>query len=261
MGILSITTDTAGQINVNPRRVKIITTDNLATITTAGYLNRIALQGYTILPTDFLDIDYSFNAATNSGTLETFVASFSNGVITLSQWNNPGDILLPVVSGNLAVFNGTAGQLKDSGIAAANTMPSIIASPDPASDLILIDITLTTIILASAQKAVIQLGSGSKQYTVRDIKVNTSTGFSGGGGNRLLALTDGTNAFNASGITAALLGTPVNTVWGGTGNPLPSISFLTPSVAGQNIYFQYAGGTTDYTAGEVDVSVLLMRIV
>jgi|SRR5579862_6389411 len=120
MGILSITTDTAGQVNVNPRRVKIITNDNLATITTAGYLNPISLQGYIILPTDFLDIDYSFNTATNSGTLETFTASFSNGVITLNQWTNPGDVLLPVVSGDFAAFNGTSGQIKDFGYLPSN---------------------------------------------------------------------------------------------------------------------------------------------
>ena len=48
MGIISFVTDVAGQIGVNPRRIKLVTTDNLATVTTAGYLNSANLQGLQI---------------------------------------------------------------------------------------------------------------------------------------------------------------------------------------------------------------------
>jgi hypothetical protein len=91
MGILQITTDTAGQINVNPRRVKIITTADFATVTSTGYLNDAALQGYTIFPTDVIDMDYSFNPVTNTGTYSEFIPSIVNGVITLSQPVNTAD--------------------------------------------------------------------------------------------------------------------------------------------------------------------------
>lgn len=116
MGIIQITTDTAGQINVNPRRVKIITTDNLATVTTAGYLNVPALEGYTIQNTDVIDMWYGATGTqfsiTTPGTYEVFTPSISGtGVITLVAWSNPGDVLLPVVANHIATFNGTSGQI------------------------------------------------------------------------------------------------------------------------------------------------------
>lgn len=124
------------------------------------------------------------------------------------------------------------------------------------------DVTPTFTQLAATGKVVVQLSTGSQQYKVRNIIMNYgAAGLSGGGGNRLLSLTDGTTAFNNAGITAALLGTPINTVWGGTGNPLAgTVAQNTSSVAGSNIYLQYAGGTTDYTAGSVTVSVLVQRV-
>lgn len=120
MGILSITTDLAGELNDNPRRVRIISTDNLAAVTTAGYLNAKTLLTNNIFPTDIIDMVYSYSSATNSGTYEVFIPSFSAGVITLALWANAGDVLLPVVSGNFAVFNGTTGQIKDGGYLPSN---------------------------------------------------------------------------------------------------------------------------------------------
>jgi hypothetical protein len=134
MGILQITTDVPGQIGVKPRRVKIITTDNLATVTTAGYLNNVSLEGYTIYNTDIIDMWYSavggLSGITTAGTYEVFTTSISNGVITLVQWTNSGDVLLPVVSGDYAIFNGTSGQIKDSAQASTNASnPFVVSSP------------------------------------------------------------------------------------------------------------------------------------
>lgn len=125
MGIVSITTDVACQNGDNPRRVKVITTDNLSTVTTAGYLTNAALQGYTILPTDVIDMIYSYSAVTNTGTYEVFTPSISNGVVTLVIWANAGDVLLPVVSGDVAIFNGTTGQIKDSSVAFSNATDTV----------------------------------------------------------------------------------------------------------------------------------------
>lgn len=120
MGIVNITTDVPGQIGVKPRRVKIISTDNLATVTTAGYLNGVILEGYTIYNTDIIDMWYGATISSgptvvSPGTYEVFIPSFSNGVITLTGWVDPADVLLPVVSGDFATFNGTSGQIKDAG--------------------------------------------------------------------------------------------------------------------------------------------------
>lgn len=132
-----------------------------------------------------------------------------------------------------------------------------------ASGLAWVDVVAGEAALASAGKVNVQVApSTTAQYIPRDLRVNySSAGLSGSSGNRLLALTDGTTVWNNAGITAALLGTPVNTLWGGSGNPVPgNVAMNTASVAGANIYFQYAGGTTDYSAGSVSLSVLLQRV-
>jgi hypothetical protein len=99
----------------------MITTDNLATITTAGYLNNQNNLGNPILPTDVFEVLYSFNKATQSGTFGIFQLTYSSSTgYTLVLWGNPGDVLLPVVSGDFAVFNGTTGQIKDAGYSATN---------------------------------------------------------------------------------------------------------------------------------------------
>ncbi len=146
MGILQIYTDTAGQIGVNPRRVKIISSDNLAAVTTAGYLNLVSLEGYVIYNTDIIDMWYGAVGGTagivSPGTYEVFIPSISNGVITLSQWTNGGDVLLPVVSGHVAVFNGTSGQIKDSGVTFSNgtdTVSSLFHGTATAGDFVTVN--------------------------------------------------------------------------------------------------------------------------
>jgi hypothetical protein len=140
MGVISITTDVAGQTGnliggVAPRRVAIISTDNLATVTTAGYLNQEVLEGYTIYPTDTIDMWYGAKITTgplisNPGTYEVFTPSIVNGVITLLAYISTGNVLLPVVAGDFAVFNGTTGQIKDSAQKPTNAAsPYLVTSP------------------------------------------------------------------------------------------------------------------------------------
>lgn len=114
--------------------------------------------------------------------------------------------------------------------------------------------------LASAGKVVVQSAlSTTSEFVVTDIKVLVSAGLSGGGGNRLLVLTDGTTVFNNAGITAALLGTPVFTLWGGSGNPIAA-GTTDISAQGADLYLQYSGGTTDYTTGNVALMITLAKV-
>ena len=129
------------------------------------------------------------------------------------------------------------------------------------SNILWVDVTCSASALASAGKVNVVLGTAQQQFYVRNIIVNySSAGLSGGGGDRLLKLTDGTTVYNNAGITAALLGTPVNTLWGGSGNHIAgTVAQNTLTVAGSNLYFQYSGGTTDYTTGSVVISVQVQR--
>ncbi len=115
MGIKQITTDVAGQVDVRPRRVKIISSDGVSTVSAAGYLNGTSLEGYTIDPTDVIDMWYSYVSPSNPGTYGVFTPSITNGVITLNAWANPGEVTLPVVNNDFCNFSGTVGVIKDSG--------------------------------------------------------------------------------------------------------------------------------------------------
>lgn len=124
MSIISINVNTTGLVGqtVNPRRCTMITTDNLATITTAGYLNNYSNSGNPILPTDIFEVYYSFNESTQSGTYGTFLVGYSVSTgFTIDLWENPGNVLVPVTSGNFAVFNGTEGQINDLGYIPSDT--------------------------------------------------------------------------------------------------------------------------------------------
>ena len=122
MSLINIIRVSVGEVGVKPGSVKMITTDGIATITAAGYLNGVGNQLPTVdlAPSDVIECLYSYNAVTDSGILGFFQPSISNGVITLNLWENPGNVLLPVVSGDFAVFNGTTGQIKDAGYSASD---------------------------------------------------------------------------------------------------------------------------------------------
>jgi hypothetical protein len=128
--LFSISTDSPGQIGVNPRRVKIITYDDLATVMTAGYLNPAALEGYTIYPTDVIDLYYNYVSATNPGTYSEFYPTISNGIITL---NYPAVFFqkgTATTTGGLATVNYQAGVLTTPALTTAAGFTYVITLTD-----------------------------------------------------------------------------------------------------------------------------------
>jgi len=207
----------------------------------------IALLEAADAPVLFLAAEFGTAAYKNvSDNARTTVASVAGSTTT----------------GNLLAANDTVGTVSDANIAANRVMTASFNNPSAGANIIVQTVSLTAAALAIGGEVIIQQSVPSGQYKVRDIKVNYSaSGLSGGGGNRLIQITDGTTVFNNAGITAALLGTPINTVWGGTGNPLPgTVSADTSTTAGNNLVAKYAGGTTDYTAGSVSITVTLQRV-
>lgn len=118
MGLLNVNTESPGLVNVSPRIVRIRTTDTYATITAANYLNQTNNTTYSIKGTDILFVSYGPELTGTSFAI--FTPSISNGSVTLIPWVNSSDVLLPVVSGDFAVFNGTNGQIKDAGYLPSN---------------------------------------------------------------------------------------------------------------------------------------------
>ena len=257
MGILKITTDVAGQIGDKPRRVKIISSDTLATVTTAGYLNNVTLEGYNIYNTDIIDMWYAATGSqfgiTSPGTLGVLTPSIVNGVITLVQWVNPGDVLLPVVSGNIPEFNGTTGQIEDSGISAA----SISGGITQIGALHQVSVTLTPTQMAAAYATPIQLIANPLASQL--IIVHSATVYTASTGNTAYATgtapiiqygTGGTNGAHGAGTISTASGLVAGDIDASTSQVrtlLQAASAAITGLSGNGIYFSNATGA--YTGG------------
>ena len=98
--------------------IKMITTSaTLAQVTTPGWIDSQPTT-QKLSQNDYILINYGFSAPSTYGTIEWFTVSIATGpaiVTTLVPWVNPANVLLPVVNGHGVVFNGTSGQIEDSG--------------------------------------------------------------------------------------------------------------------------------------------------
>ena len=120
MAILQLTTDFAGQTSVFPRTVRLTTTDNLSTITTAGYLNNAQKNGFTFYPSDFVFTSYGVTVGQpHSGTQAMFTLSFSSaGVITMVE--DSVNIITPTIANHIATYTNTSGTLGEDAATAIN---------------------------------------------------------------------------------------------------------------------------------------------
>lgn len=200
-------------------------------------------------------------ADANAGEFRIYPSTTNSGYVSFTAQNNSGNYHTVISQRPM----GQAGSIyvTDPGNATANINCSLVnAALTPVGAWLPgITVSLTAAGLASSGHITIQVASGSMQFKVRNIMVaNSGPGLSGGGGDRLIQITDGHTVYNNAGITAALAGTPINTVWGGTGNPLTGATSIdTPTFAGASLYAVYAGGTTDYTTGSFAIIVWLER--
>lgn len=95
-------------------------------------------------------------------------------------------------------------------------------------------------------------------YKIRAIFLNSAgTNFSGGGGDRNIQISDGTTVYTV--IPAATAQSLANETWGSTAVPFPAAASINTTTAG-TLFIAYSGGTTDYTAGSLTISVLLEKV-
>ena len=114
--------------------------------------------------------------------------------------------------------------------------------------------------LAAAASKILLDAAAGETWKIREIYLSgAGTNFSGGGGDRLLSISDGTSTWSV--IPAATLQTLAVARWGDTGMPFPATAahFTTASAAGTDITAAYSGGATDYTAGECTIVLVAER--
>jgi len=118
MSIVQLPVGLAAQVGIDPATKKMVVTDNLTTITTAGYLNSGNLEGYSLSPRDVLEVLYSYNVTTNTGTFGIFTVSLSSNVITLVPYTT-------VLNKGTATISGTPGTVTLNKQAGVLTTPSL----------------------------------------------------------------------------------------------------------------------------------------
>ncbi len=249
----TLTMDFAGATGVKPRKGVLITTDLYADVIAAGYLDSQTHLGQPLEESDFIFASYGDGHA-------VFNPSITDGVVTLVPILSSAYATLPVTDGIVTEFDGTTGKIKAGPVAANKLLTSGITTPDVSPNLVSFNVTVGQAALASGGAVALITSSGSKQYKIKELQMNLGgTNFSGGSGNRLGQVTDGTTVYSV--VPAASLQTLANAQWGVTALPNPaSAAINTSTVAGANLSFKYSGGTTDYTAGSVVISGLAERV-
>lgn len=116
MGIIQFPTPIPATNGTLPNLRFMISTDNLGTLTSAGYLNTAnRLDAAPLSNSDIVFALYAYNTNTTSGTFGVFLVSISasNGQITLSEWTGTSGVILPTIANHIATYTNTTGTLSE----------------------------------------------------------------------------------------------------------------------------------------------------
>lgn len=113
--------------------------------------------------------------------------------------------------------------------------------------------------LATGGEVILLDAAASETWKVLDIVLSADGTNFGGGGDRLLDITDGTSIWSV--IPAATLQALAVARWGDAGMPNPATAshLFAASASGADIVAKYSGGATDYTAGSLTLRLTAYR--
>ena len=113
--------------------------------------------------------------------------------------------------------------------------------------------------LASAGTVTLLDVQTGEQWKIREIVLSgAGTNFSGGGGDRLLSVSDGTSTWTV--IPAATLQTLSPARWGDAGAPYPATAAHLTTAAVADVVAAYSGGASDYSAGSLTLIITAERV-
>ena len=221
--------------------------------TAVAYIDVNTIHGFGLLNqggTVYLNCDNANAQASNITLLGTMYANINN--LTAPCGLGAGSSLY------LSCKNITgSGRLNNDGTGYVNGILGAFSN-DLTATVVNVNATFTSL-AAAALVNVVTAPSTFAQYQVSNMYINFGgTNFSGG--DRDLAITDGTTVYTVI-PSASLLALPGNEIWGGIDIPFPSSAAIsTSTLAGTNLYMQYSGGTTDYIAGSITLTVEYVRV-
>ena len=128
------------------------------------------------------------------------------------------------------------------------------------SQLKWVDVTVTAALLDAAGNVAVIAGVAGDQYKIRNVRlVGGGTNF-GGGGDRLISLTDGTTVWTTI-ANADIESAPAATLdWGNAKVPFLTGTSDIASASAAAIRFQYSGGAADHTTGSIKFSVCIEKV-
>jgi hypothetical protein len=103
-----------GQVGVIPNVVSLATSDSLATITTAGWIdNKPTVE--KLSQGNFVLVLYDYTPPSSFGTFQWFTVSITSGVTTLEEYTSPGNVSVIGTPGvnSIASFATTNGDITD----------------------------------------------------------------------------------------------------------------------------------------------------
>lgn len=115
MGVLQFPQRIPATVGNLPSLRFMVSSDNLSTLTTAGYLNSTNTESATPLSNgDVVLALYSYNTQTTSGTFGIFTVAISSSTgITLSEWTGTSGVVLPTTANHIATYTNTTGTISE----------------------------------------------------------------------------------------------------------------------------------------------------
>ncbi len=178
------------------------------------------------------------------------------------------NVTVPTVAGADIVAKYTGGTLDylSGDVTITLVLQQVAGTPISLTGMVFARVVINQADLALGGEVVIQASTGTDQYVVMNAYTSAadSTDFSGGGGDRDLLITDGTSEYGTiEGAACLSTATASSLAYGVTSTTIrvPTANDVTtPTVAGADLVAKYTGGTTDYTAGALALSMVLMKI-
>ncbi|HWW39315.1 hypothetical protein [Pedobacter sp.] len=240
----------------------MVSTDNLSTITTAGYLNSVVAESAQPLSNgDVLLVLYGYNLPTTTGTFGIFTVSISGatGSITLAEWTGTSGVVLPTIANHIATYTNTTGTLSEDPATAisggniqaglSGTAGTLASFPGTASkgSLVVAAVantgnTLTTISNAAMGQATV-VSIPDPGAATANFLLNTGANAMAAGSSITFAKVNGTeaaNAVTASGVAGALTTSSLSTAGGSS----YAITWTNTAItATSSVLLTLAGGT------------------
>lgn len=113
MAILNIYTYPTGVVGINPSIAYIDTNDTIATVLTAGYLNKAVQQGYTFNEAMMCCVSTKTSPSATSTQVAWLEISRSGSNWSLVPAGGSGSVTLPTIANHIATYTNTTGGLSE----------------------------------------------------------------------------------------------------------------------------------------------------